>query len=169
MGFIDAIRNGFSNYATFSGRASRPAYWWWMLFVILASAVLSGIDLAIFGADPETGDVRQRLSGLFQLAVLLPTLGLGFRRLHDTGRPGWYYLLPFLISVALMFVLLSGVMVATGLDMEAGTAPSAGLIVGGLGVMVLWVVQLVIFILLIWWLTRPSEAGENAYGAPPSA
>ena len=55
MGFVDAIRNGFSNYATFSGRASRPAYWWWMLFVILASAVLSGIDLALFGADPETG------------------------------------------------------------------------------------------------------------------
>lgn len=169
MGFVGAIRNGFSNYVQFSGRASRPAYWWWMLFVVLGSAVLGGVDLAIFGADPETGEGRRMLSGLFQLAVLLPTLGLGFRRLHDTGRPGWYYLLPFLISVALMFVLLSGVMVATGLEIEAGATPSAGLIVGGLGVVVLWLVQLVIFVLLIWWLTRPSDPGDNAYGAPPVA
>ena len=47
MSFTEAVKSGFDNYVNFSGRASRPAYWWWFLFAILASIVANIIDAAI--------------------------------------------------------------------------------------------------------------------------
>lgn len=79
MTFGEAIKTCFSKYATFEGRASRSEYWWWFLFTFLASAA--------------TGIVSDKLSALFSLAVLLPSLAVGVRRLHDTDRSGWFLLL----------------------------------------------------------------------------
>ncbi|APX23119.1 MAG: DUF805 domain-containing protein [Rhodobacteraceae bacterium] len=172
MTFAGAVKNGFRTYATFSGRASRSEYWWWILFVVAGSVVLSLVDLALFGSDPRTGQANQVLSGLFQLGVLLPTLGLGWRRLHDSGRPGWYLLLPFLVTVGLMFVTLGGMIFATGIGAGMGQGagqamdPGAGMIAGGIGMIVIWLVQLVLLVLMIWWLTRPSDPGENTFGPP---
>lgn len=81
MTFGDSIRSCFSKYAMFDGRAPRAEYWWWLLFTVLASA----------GA----GIVSDKLSALFSLAVLLPSLAVGARRLHDTNRSGWFLLLWF--------------------------------------------------------------------------
>lgn len=79
MTFGDSIRTCFSKYATFDGRASRPEYWWWFLFTVLASAAAN-----IFS---------DKLSALFSLVVLLPSMAVGVRRLHDTNRSGWFLLL----------------------------------------------------------------------------
>jgi uncharacterized membrane protein YhaH (DUF805 family) len=79
MNFGDAIRSCFSKYASFEGRASRSEYWWWLLFTVLASMA--------------AGIVSDKLSALFSLAVLLPSLAVGARRLHDTNRSGWFLLL----------------------------------------------------------------------------
>ncbi len=82
MTFGESISTCFSKYATFDGRASRSEYWWWFLFTFLASAA--------------AGIVSQSVSGLFSLAVLLPSLAVGVRRLHDTDRSGWFLLLWFI-------------------------------------------------------------------------
>jgi uncharacterized membrane protein YhaH (DUF805 family) len=79
MTFGESISTCFSKYADFNGRAARPEYWWWVLFTFLASAA--------------TGIVSEAVSGIFSLAVLLPSLAVGARRLHDTDRSGWWLLL----------------------------------------------------------------------------
>lgn len=78
MDFFEAIKSGFTRYATFSGRASRSEYWWWALFVLLASI--------------GTAMISDTVSGLFALGTLLPFLAVASRRLHDMGRSGWWQL-----------------------------------------------------------------------------
>lgn len=91
MTFGNSISSCFSKYATFDGRASRSEYWWWFLFTCLASAA--------------AGMVSETLSGLFSLGVLLPSLAVGARRLHDTDRSGWFLLL-WLIPLVGWIVLI---------------------------------------------------------------
>ncbi len=97
MGFTTAVRTCFQKYATFSGRAPRPEYWWWVLFQVVVSVVV----MALTGA-PTGGNTIQ---GLVSLALLLPSLAVGARRLHDMGRSGWWLLLG-LIPVLGFLVLL---------------------------------------------------------------
>jgi uncharacterized membrane protein YhaH (DUF805 family) len=88
MGFGGAIKACFYKYADFKGRARRPEYWWWTLFNLLLSLALALVDLAIAGVNgPEV------LSNLVNLALFLPSLAVGVRRLHDTDRRGWWILL----------------------------------------------------------------------------
>ena len=82
MTFGESISICFKKYATFDGRASRSEYWWFVLFTFLVSM--------------GTGIISETLSGLFSLAVLLPSLAVGARRLHDTDRSGWFLLLWFI-------------------------------------------------------------------------
>ena len=92
MTFAESIRTCFTKYADFNGTASRPEFWWFMLFIYLVAAALSLLSTT--------------LSGLFYLAVLLPTLAVGARRLHDTGRSGWWqllYIVPFGVIVLIVF------------------------------------------------------------------
>jgi uncharacterized membrane protein YhaH (DUF805 family) len=91
MTFGESISTCFSKYATFEGRAARSEYWWWFLFVLLVSAA--------------TGMISETISGLFSLAVLLPGLAVGARRLHDTDHSGWFLLL-WLIPVIGWIILL---------------------------------------------------------------
>ncbi|MQF68215.1 DUF805 domain-containing protein [SAR202 cluster bacterium AD-802-K11_MRT_200m] len=84
VGFIQAISLGFSNYFNFQGRATRAEYWWWALFIVIADGLVNFID-SILG----TGFIGM----LFGLAILIPGLALGARRLHDIGKSGWWLLL----------------------------------------------------------------------------
>ena len=79
MDFVQAIKSCLGQYATFSGRASRSEYWWFFLFQVLVMVATSML-----------GDV---INGIASLAVLLPALAVGARRLHDIGRTGWWQLL----------------------------------------------------------------------------
>ncbi len=91
MNFQDSIKICFTKYADFSGRASRPEYWWFFLFNFLVSA-----GLAMFS---------QGLSSLFSLATLVPRLAVGARRLHETNRSGWWQLL-WLVPVVGWIVII---------------------------------------------------------------
>lgn len=169
MSFTEAVRSGLSNYVTFSGRARRPEYWWFVLFVFLGTLVFSLLDAALFGVDPVTDESRSILSGLFQLATFLPLLAVGWRRMHDAGYPGWYLLLPMVVSLGSVFFIMTGVFTvslvqnATGNpDALAGPASFLGLT----GILILSVIQLILFVLIVWWLTRPSQPGANEYGDP---
>jgi uncharacterized membrane protein YhaH (DUF805 family) len=78
-----------ANYAGFAGRASRSEYWWFYLFVVGGDFALQILDTAT-----DSGLVGA-LWGLFSFAMLLPSLAVGARRLHDIGRTGWWQLLIF--------------------------------------------------------------------------
>lgn len=171
MSFSEAVRTCIGKYALFAGRASCPEFWWFCLFVIVVSIVLSAIDAMLFGSDPVTGEPNgSLLSGIFQIAVFLPLLAAGWRRLQDSGRPGAYILLPMILSLGFSLAFLFGVfgfglMEREGVDPEALTG--GAVILGGAGLLVAVIVQIVVAILMLWWLTRPSDPGPNDYGPPP--
>lgn len=79
MTFTDSIKTCFNKYATFEGTASRSEYWWFMLFLFLASAAANVIS--------------ETLGVLFTLATILPSIAAACRRLHDTDRSGWWQLI----------------------------------------------------------------------------
>ncbi|WP_193140623.1 MULTISPECIES: DUF805 domain-containing protein [unclassified Meridianimarinicoccus] len=102
MNFQTAIQTCLSKYATFSGRATRPEFWWFVLFVILVGLGGSILDSVIFGTGPEAG---QPISAIASLALLLPYLAVGVRRLHDIGRNGWWMLLILLPLIGTLIIL----------------------------------------------------------------
>jgi uncharacterized membrane protein YhaH (DUF805 family) len=101
--FPDAVRICFSKYADFNGRARRSEFWWWVLFTVLLGIVAGIID-AILGTRSSSG--TGLVQSLVNLAVLLPSLAVGSRRLHDTGRSGWWQLLLFAIVVGWIFLII---------------------------------------------------------------
>lgn len=88
MNFFDAIRSVLSQYVGFSGRSLRSEYWYWMLFTVLIGIVTGIIDIALFPFEDASP-----LSSIAELALLLPSLAVSVRRLHDVGRSGWWLLL----------------------------------------------------------------------------
>ncbi len=80
MNFQTAIRSGFQNYTNFKGRASRAEYWWWALFTVILSILLSSIS--------------DSFGNLGSLITLLPSIAVAIRRMHDVDRVGWFVLVP---------------------------------------------------------------------------
>jgi len=73
-------------YAVFSGRASRSEFWFFTLFSFIVSVILGSLD-GVLGTT--------LLGTIYSLAVLLPNIGVAIRRMHDTGKSGWFILIPF--------------------------------------------------------------------------
>ncbi|GAA3568181.1 hypothetical protein GCM10022197_25450 [Microlunatus spumicola] len=108
-----AVRRFWKKYATFTGRASRAEFWWWFLVSYLISFVLSIVGQAIAGPQPQppvAATTQEELtqyfgilvgwtlkasilSGIWGLATLVGQISLSTRRLHDTNRSGWWYLI----------------------------------------------------------------------------
>ncbi len=101
MGFTEAITSGFQNYVTFSGRARRAEYWWWYLFVLLLSGVALIVDMYAFPFGSDVGPAY----ALASLAVILPNISVTVRRLHDTGRSGWWILLGLIPLIGALILL----------------------------------------------------------------
>lgn len=173
MDFPTAVRSCFAKYVTFSGRARRPEYWWFFLFVFLGSIVLGVVDSVLFGpaaAPHGQEDSAGPLTTIFQLLVFLPGLAAGWRRMHDTGRSGWLLLLPVLVSVAMWLIFLLGLAGLSSMEGHGGSAAEmqrSAAMIGGIGLVLLAIAQLVVSILMLWWLTRPTQPGDNAYGPEP--
>lgn len=120
MGFVDAIKHVFNNYANFSGRARRSEYWWFFLFTSLVGSALAGLSRGGEGSSLFTA-----IDSLWSLAVFIPSLAVVWRRLHDIGKSGasWFW----------VFVPVVG------------------------------------WILLLIWLIRDGDAGENRFGPDPKS
>ena len=95
MNFAEAISSGFRKYVQFGGRATRSEYWYWTLFVIIATIVASIID-GILGIGI--------ISTVVGLGLFLPGLAVSARRLHDIDRTFWWVLLAFTIVGALVLI-----------------------------------------------------------------
>ena len=93
MGFSDAIQSGLANYTNFSGRSSRSAYWWWVLFTSLLSLVAQALDAWLrpggMGTPSYAGIAIGLITGIVGVALIVPSLAVLVRRLHDTDRSGW--------------------------------------------------------------------------------
>ena len=104
-------------YATFSGRASRSEYWYFLLFLFLLAIVTSIFDAAIF-----PGNELKPIYSIFSLLTIIPSISAAARRLHDVDRSGWWQLLYFTIVGSLV---------------------------------------------VLYWLIKKSDAGDNKHGSNP--
>ena len=148
VSFPEAIKRGFNNYLIFSGRATRAEFWWWQLFNVVAQIVASIVDAA--------AGLPGILGALSGLALLIPSISLATRRLHDINKSGWWQLL-WLAPVAIGLIIALVFWIA---DLHNwgfyGTA-----------IAILIVFTLIVVVLLIYWYVRQGDDGSNKYGQDP--
>ena len=103
--YLEALKK----YAVFGGRSRRKEYWYFVLFNIIVGVVLAAID-ALLGTFSSSSNIGL-LSGIYSLAVLIPTLAVTVRRLHDIDRTGWWILIglvPLIGGIVLLVFALLG-------------------------------------------------------------
>lgn len=106
MEFPEAITTCFKKYATFTGRATRAEYWWFQLFIFAVQAAF--VALAIFYTANETmKHIVLSLLMLFTLSILIPSLSVSVRRLHDRGWPGWWLLVTVFAATLIPICLIA--------------------------------------------------------------
>lgn len=139
-------------YADFTGRASRPEYWWYVLAVVIAFVVARILE-SIFGVAHLFYSYGP-LSALLWIATIVPSLAVGARRLHDTDRSGWWLLI---CAVPYGLMALAGMMAFMG-----------GGLFFMLGMMgLIGIIALVGALVLLYFMALPGTPGQNRYGAPP--
>jgi uncharacterized membrane protein YhaH (DUF805 family) len=143
--YIEVLRK----YAVFGGRARRKEYWMFVLFNTLFSIVASVLD-GVFNTTPikfaaEASSANGPIASLYSLVVLVPSVAVGVRRLHDTDRSGWWMFLPFaalpLVLVMFFDMLVGGILAA--------------------------VAALAAVITLLVFYTQDGTPGDNKYGPNP--
>ncbi|MEM8731249.1 MAG: DUF805 domain-containing protein [Pseudomonadota bacterium] len=163
MTFGQAIRLGYRRCLSFAGRTSRPEYWFFMLYFVLGSLAASRLDNALFGPFGPTP-----LSALFLLGGGFPLIAAGWRRMHDTGRSGLFLFYPVIVFIGTTsFIgILGGVMPQEPGEAFGVLRETMGAL-GGFVAFFALIVMVISPLLVIWWLTRPSERGMNQWGWPP--
>lgn len=118
MSFKDAVQTVLTTkFATFGGRARRSEFWWFALFNLIASVVVGIIDLAL-----DT----QILGWILTLALLVPSLAVGARRLHDTNRSGWWQLLHLILFFGTVVLIVFWVQEGQAGSNQHGPSPKGG-------------------------------------------
>ncbi|MEM8656321.1 MAG: DUF805 domain-containing protein [Pseudomonadota bacterium] len=187
MTLKESVKTCFKKYATFSGRASRSEYWKFWLFWLLVMICLTIVNSIVFGPTLEVEQTlvvaqdgtrsieeTQQLSYdagifgvVFGLAVFVPGIAVASRRLHDTGRSGWWQLMPLaalLITVPILFLATLGWPGAIEVFRTIGNVKlQLGL---GAGVFILFVFGC--WLILLVWLCQSSRPGPNKYGPNPN-
>ena len=98
--YIEALKK----YAVFSGRARRKEYWYFVLFNIIISIVLLVIDGIAGTIDAETG--IGLLDSIYTLAIFIPSIAVGVRRLHDISRTGWWLLILLIPLIGFIVIII---------------------------------------------------------------
>jgi uncharacterized membrane protein YhaH (DUF805 family) len=119
MSFTEAIRSVLNQYAGFTGRARRSEYWYWTLFYIILSIIASMLDRAVFNTTYGSW-----FSAIVGLGLLIPSLAVAVRRLHDTSRSGWWILLGLIPVVGAIILIVFYVQDSHG-DNQFGPSPKA--------------------------------------------
>jgi uncharacterized membrane protein YhaH (DUF805 family) len=125
MTFSQAVSSVLLNkYATFSGRARRSEYWWWYLFVSLVFLVASILDGAIGLTYSDLTVGGGWLATIAAIVFLVPNLAVSVRRLHDTGRSGWWLLIALVPFIGWLVLLYFFVLDSEN-DNQYGPSPKA--------------------------------------------
>jgi uncharacterized membrane protein YhaH (DUF805 family) len=111
--YLDVLKK----YAEFSGRARRKEYWMFFLFYFLIAIAIGIVEAVI-----HTGGI---LGGIYALAMLIPGLAVTVRRLHDTGRTGWWILIGLIPVIGTIVLLVFMVLDSQPGDNEYGPNPKA--------------------------------------------
>lgn len=153
--FVKCIRN----YVNFRGRARRAEYWYFTLFGFLSMIVAMILDTLLFGRPL----VFYSCTALF---LLLPSIAVSVRRLHDTGRSGkmllWYYIAYF--AWIFLSVVTGASFILSAMQGALAASPSVAFLIvffGGILALVVWAI-----FFLVWFCT-PGEKGGNKYGPDP--
>ena len=181
MTFGKAIKTCLSKYAVFTGRARRAEYWYFVLFMVLVSWALSiwssvkllplflldGPGAADAWTNPfeilKLGGAPMIISGIFSLAMLLPSLAVFVRRLHDTNHSGWWVLAFYLFYIVdLVLLVFFSVYVVQMSGAMSGALYAVIFLVLSLGLLAFAIVLLV-------WLCTAGTVGPNKYGPDPKA
>ncbi len=168
MTFLESIKTCLNKYATFSGRASRSEYWWFVLFWIIVGFVLDmlfPIDLPVnsngaAGKELLSGEhvnvvlrnpVAQWAQLIGNLFLFIPFLSVAVRRLHDINRSGWWQLINILPIVITIFIL-------------AVVPPNLPPIIN-----LILIISSFSIIMLIWlrWTIKKGTLGPNRFGEDP--
>jgi|SRR6185369_3820117 uncharacterized membrane protein YhaH (DUF805 family) len=139
-------------FAIFSGRAPRAEYWWFYLGTVIVSFVFKLID-KMLGTDDVIG-------GIVSLGLLIPSIAVTVRRLHDTDRSGWW-LLAFVGAIALLVFLATLGRLDSALGNGASTAASFTTAIVAILIVLGGGVTLLVFMVL------PGTEGPNSYGPDP--
>jgi uncharacterized membrane protein YhaH (DUF805 family) len=160
--FAGAVKSAFVNFAQFRGVSTRPEYWYFVLFSVLAALVLGTIDSVIW-PPPQTDDVLEALnqptpfSNIFAIVLLVPSLAITSRRIRDAGWSGkwlWSLLLPIV-------PLVSGAISAVSY-LEFVVSPTAeDLFTVGSYFLPAVLVALIVQIFLLVLCLRPSKSKED--------
>ncbi len=147
--FFEAVQVCFNKFAVFSGRASRSEFWYFQLAAFLAGLATGILDTALFGSASGFSPINTILS----LAILLPSLSVSVRRLHDTGRSGWW--------IGGFYILIGGLAAVIGIIGAGGDNGfnNMGALLGLLGIAVL-----VLSIVMIVFLAQKGEPRPNRFG-----
>ena len=120
MSFMESIQTVFQKYAVFEGRARRSEYWWFILGYSVVSSILSGLGQAFSGS--AVGTIISVISVIVALGCLVPNIAVTTRRLHDTGRSGWWQLLE-LTCIGGIVILIWTIMDSQPGDNQYGPNP----------------------------------------------
>ncbi len=111
MDFMQSVKSCFSQYVGFSGRAGRSEYWWFFLFQIIVSLVLSFLH---------------DMAGVLTLGLLLPALAVGARRLHDINKSGWLQLIGLIPLIGWIVLIYWFVQPSDEASNNYGASPASG-------------------------------------------
>lgn len=116
MNVIHCYLDAFRRYADFSGRSTRPQYWW---FALVNTAIFVIVEGALLGRMENVGALRNNINSgsgamsvvasvllVYAMAALIPSLALSVRRLHDTGRSGWWLFIQFVPLIGPIWLLV---------------------------------------------------------------
>lgn len=158
--FGEAISNCFKKYATFTGRARRSEYWYFVLFVFIISVACNLLQLISHSFV--------YLSYLFSLALMLPNIAVMVRRLHDVGKSGWWYFATFIAAIPLVIISLG--LTVTSLasyPVHAAATVHNQVLIMSLVVLLLALILVAYSIVLVVWCCGDSHKETNRYGPSP--
>lgn len=156
----------FKQYADFSGRARRKEYWWFFLINFFIGTILSIIWTAnIFSHAEDSSQMEVPMSIMsnvftptyfiiliYGLTILIPSIAVAVRRLHDIGRSGLWYLYMIIALFVFSFIM--------GMGSVSGDIMSIGMVIGIVGI-------IGVYIWMLIWFVKDSQYGENEWGPNP--
>jgi len=155
MNMFEAIKSVLSKYFKFTERARRSEFWYWCLSVVIAIFIIG-----VLGEFIDMGMV----SLLFGLAIFMPGFAVSVRRLHDTGRTGWW-LVWFFLGFPGLFVMAA--LMSAGMYLNRSEPSSTAVMLYGLFNIAIFLGMLVYFVVLLVFFCQDSQSGPNRYGDNP--
>ena len=156
-------------YADFSGRSRRMEFWMWQLLQVIVYVVVVVLAMAVGGGAMMSGDPAAMMAAgggmliimllymVYALAVLVPSLAVAVRRLHDTERSGWWILAPIVPYLVALVAVMGG----------AATGTQSGLATAGIVSLICMLAALVLALVLLVFYFIEGTKGPNKYGPDP--